>query len=119
MNVVVLIGVLSSDPVIRQLPSGDQLCTLQLTTEVAGQTSRTSVPVAVVGGDGPPRWTAGDRLVVVGTVHRRFFRGAAGTASSTEVQAISVLPQRATKRVARALDGVVDQLTSVVMQAAR
>jgi hypothetical protein len=58
-------------------------------------------------GDRADAWEAGEELVVVGRVRRRFFRAGAGTVSRTEVLASAVVPARrraaATRAVARAL----------------
>ena len=96
VNIAVIGGILSSDPEIRTLPSGERLATLQVTVRPeTGPT--TSVPVAWAK---PPAWldraVAGDAIVAVGPVRRRYFRTGAGTASRTEVAADAVA--RATDR---------------------
>ena len=91
-NLVVLRGVLSRDPEARQLPSGDALVAYDVTVRpdpAAGDAPRAeSVPVAWF--DPPAAATAmaaGDDVVVVGRVRRRFFRAGGATASRTEVVA--------------------------------
>lgn len=86
MNVTVLQGVLSSDPRRRELPSGSILVNWELTTETDG--TKQSVPVTWFD---PPKSIeaigAGDEVVVVGSVRRRFYRAHGQTISSTEVVA--------------------------------
>lgn len=78
INLAVLRGVCSTAPEIRTLDSGTRLASLSIRTRGPGAHA-TSVPVTVWD---PPAWLdvldVGDALVVVGTVHRRFFRTAAG-----------------------------------------
>ncbi|MGA1506700.1 MAG: hypothetical protein ACO37V_09030, partial [Ilumatobacteraceae bacterium] len=68
MNVTILCGTLSSDPVWRSLPSGSDVVSLEVTTESAFE-SRATVPVSVV----DPRrvrelerLVTGDQVLVVG-----------------------------------------------------
>jgi single-strand DNA-binding protein len=110
MNIVLLRGVLSSPPVVRTLPSGSELCAYEVTTP-AEDGPACSVPVAWF--DPPARRTAllaGDEVVVVGHVRRRFFRSGGVTTSRTEVVAHGVVParhrRRAERLVAAAVAGV-------------
>ncbi len=89
MNVVVLHGTLSSDPVTRTLNSGSVLVSLELTTLVDG--ASVSVPVAWFDPPTEVTWAAGDTLLVTGTVRRRFFRTGGLTQSRTEVVAAEVI----------------------------
>ena len=76
MNITVLHGTLSSEPKHRLLPSGDELITYEVTTELADGAA--SVPVAWLRPSRPPAVAAGDAVVVIGHVRRRFlppFRG--------------------------------------------
>ena len=86
LNLAVLRGTCSSPAEVRVLPSGDTVVQLQLTTRSDGRAI--SVPVAV---RKPAPWVesidAGNRLVIVGTVRRRFFRTGGATASRVEVDA--------------------------------
>lgn len=92
LNLAVLRGTLSSAPREQVLASGDRLVSLELTARsTAGPAD--SVPVAWFGAPAKlPVWDAGQELLVIGKVRRRFFRTATGTASRTEVVASSVLP---------------------------
>ncbi len=105
MNVTIVRGRLSRAPEPRDLPSGDHLVAYEVTVERPGTRSE-SVPV--VWHDAPATalaLDAGDEVLVVGRVRRRFFRVASGsTQSRTEVVADSVLPVRQAKRCRTALD---------------
>ncbi|MDP1879202.1 MAG: hypothetical protein Q8M17_16770 [Actinomycetota bacterium] len=101
MNIVVLRGVLSSDPVSRTLASGSVLVSLELTTEVDG--AGVSVPVAWFDPPVPVAWAAGESLVVTGTVRRRFFRTGGLTQSRTEVVAADVVQIGRRRQVRAAL----------------
>lgn len=98
MNLTLLHGTLSSAPELRTLASGDVLAQLQVTTRSDDATR--SVPVSLLD---PPNWVeglgVGDAVVVLGSVHRRFFRAGGATASRTEVVAARV--QRGRDRRAR------------------
>jgi single-stranded DNA-binding protein len=102
-NVVLLRGTLSSEPVIRSLPSGGTVTRLEVTTRVDGRS--TSVPVVVH--DRPVWVTQGDPVVVVGHVSRRFFRAGGVTRSHTEVIAAEVVKATRAPSVARVVAGAV------------
>lgn len=89
MNIVVLTGALSSDPRPAELPSGTVRWALELTT--ATEAGLVSVPVAWHGSLPGGTWRAGTRLVVAGSVRRRFFRAAGATQSRTEVLASALV----------------------------
>ncbi len=101
MNVVVLQGSLSSDPVARTLASGSVLVSLELTTAVDG--ASVSVPVAWFDPPIEVAFAAGAALVVVGTVRRRFFRSGGLTQSRTEVVATEVVAAGRRRQVRTAL----------------
>lgn len=105
MNVTIVRGRLSRAPEPRDLPSGDHLVAYEVTVDRPG-TRAESVPV--VWHDPPAAATAfeaGDEVLAVGRVRRRFFRVTGGsTQSRTEVVADSVLPVRQAKRCRSALD---------------
>jgi hypothetical protein len=97
LNVSVLAGPCSGAPEIRKLTSGTRLATLAVRVPASGDRA-TSVPVSVWE---PPAWietlAAGDEVVVVGRVLRRFFQVAGGgTGSRVEVES---------EAIARATDG--------------
>ena len=100
MNTVVLQGTLSSDPRTKTLPSGDVLVSYEVTTEPAAGAA--SAPIAWINPSRPPAVSAGDEVVVVGHVRRRFFRTGGGAASRTEVVA-SIVARPGSARVRRAV----------------
>jgi single-strand DNA-binding protein len=105
LNVVAIRGRLSRPAEERVLPtSGDRLVGLDLTVKREGADKAESVPV--VWHDPPAsalNLDAGDEIVVVGHVARRFFRAGGGTQSRTEVVAHLVVPVRSAKKVEHAL----------------
>ena len=98
LNVAILRGTCSSPADVRVLPSTQVLAQLQVTTRLDGRAM--SVPVAVLD---PPAWVedldAGDEVVVVGHVRRRFFRAAGTTASRVEIEAEMVARARDRRRL--------------------
>lgn len=102
MNIVILRGVLSSEPVQRELPSGSTLWSLEVTT--SSPDGSLSVPVVWFDPRARPAVGAGDAVVVVGSVRRRFFRSGASTQSRTEVVAAEVVPERPASRSRRTID---------------
>jgi single-strand DNA-binding protein len=109
VNVSVLRGSLSRQPEVREWPSGDRLVTYEVTVRPDGGKAET-VPVAWP--EAPPsaeRFVAGDEVVVVGRVRRRFFKAGGSTGSRTEVVAASVLKAgsvRADKSIALAAEAL-------------
>src|SRR4051812_18471029 len=99
MNVVAVRGTLSRAPEVRELPSGTRLVAYEVTVSREGERSE-SVPVSWAD---PPAsaasLVAGDDVVVVGRVRRRFFRTGGGTQSRTEVVADTVLKAGSRRRV--------------------
>jgi single-strand DNA-binding protein len=104
-NVVAVRGCLSRPAEERVLPtSGDRVVGLDVTVRREGAAKAESVPV--VWHDAPASASdleAGDEVVVVGHVARRFFRSGGGTQSRTEVVAHKVVPVRMAKKVDAAL----------------
>jgi single-strand DNA-binding protein len=101
LDLAVLVGTLSSDPVEQTLPSGSVLLRYEVT--VRDRAPADTVPVAWVDPRRPPSLTVGDRVVVVGRVRRRFFRAGGATRSATEVLATSVSRPRSTAAARAAL----------------
>jgi single-strand DNA-binding protein len=104
-NLVVLRGTLAGDPRPRELPSGSLLLQFDVTTRDDGGTQ--SVPVAWFdpAATGVPA-AAGEDLVVIGSVRRRFFRAGGATQSRTEVVAEQVIAADRRRQVVRALAGL-------------
>lgn len=88
LDLAVVIGTLSSDPVTQTLPSGSVLVRYEVT--VRDRAPADSVPVSWFDPGRAPALAAGDRVLVVGRVRRRFFRAGGATRSSTEILASSV-----------------------------
>ena len=111
-NVAIVRGTCSSPADVRTLPSGDVLAQLQVTTKASGET--TSVPVAVLA---PAGWVcdldAGDEIIVVGHVRRRFFRAQGATASRVEIQAELVARARDRRRQATARRRIEEMLEAI------
>jgi single-strand DNA-binding protein len=102
-NVVLLRGRVSSEPRVRELPSGSAIVNLEVTTVV--DDASVSVPVVVEAA--MVECTAGDDVVVVGTVRRRFFRAGGATQSRTEVLADKVVRASRTRAVQKLVESVV------------
>lgn len=103
VNLAIIGGRLSSDPVERTLPSGDTLVAYEVTVARPDAPTDT-VPVVLLGGRPPGGLVAGDEVVVVGRVRRRFFRAGGATASRTEVVADQVVPARRRAAARRAVE---------------
>ena len=85
LDVAVVVGTLSTDPVVTTLASGSVLVRYEVT--VRDRSPADSVPVAWFDPARPPSLAAGDHVAVVGRVRRRFYRAGGATRSSTEVVA--------------------------------
>jgi len=109
LNVAFVVGSLSSDPVERTLPSGDLVVNYEITSRSSGSGTQT-VPVAWFK---PPkrrqRLVAGDAVLVIGQVRRRFFRAGGATASRTEIVADKVVRRR---------QGSIDEVVTAMRSAA-
>ena len=101
VNEVRLVGRLSGEPVVKTLPSGDQLTVWRLVVDRAPEKSAARSPsvdtIDCVAHRRSvqrlaQRWSAGDTLEVRGALRRRFWRGTGGTASRCEVE-VSVAKQ--------------------------
>jgi single-strand DNA-binding protein len=97
-NEVFLRGRLAAEPMMRQLPSGDELCTFRITVPRLSSENRDSrvrvdsIDCATVSGRvrrSVQRAAPGDQLEVTGSLHRRFWRSASGLGSRYEVLARS------------------------------
>lgn len=109
-NLVLVRGEIRRDPEFRILSSGDEVLTCDLTVR-SGEAPAESVPVVWLNpGASASRLAAGDDVVVVGRVRRRFFRAAGSTASRTEVCAERILRARAVARVRAAVGAVLEPI---------
>ena len=105
-NLVLLRGTITNEPVERTLASGDTVTHVELSTEVDGRS--VTVPVAVL--DRAVTVGAGDTVVAVGYVRRRFFRAGGVTQSRTEVVTSDVIKASRRRTVQRVIDGVIDTI---------
>lgn len=102
-NYVLLRGVLAAEPLVRTLPSGDELCSFRLTVprpaDTHGRARSDSIDCASTRAAvrrTVARCSPGQRLEVAGSLRRRFWRATAGTpASRYEVEVIDVQRLRA------------------------
>jgi single-strand DNA-binding protein len=108
-----VIGRLSRDPERRELPSGDCVLTLDVSTRPVDGPSE-SVPVAWYDPPDRPALAAGDAVVVLGRTRRRFFRAGGATASRTEVVAERVEPLRRQARLETVMALVGERLADSV-----
>jgi len=103
VNLSVVCGTCSAPPELRVLESGSRLATLALRCPTADGKA-TSVPVTVWD---PPAWVesvaAGDVLVVVGRLRRRFYQRPGGLGSRVDVEAELVGRARDRRRIDAAL----------------
>ena len=114
-NVVALRGRLSRPAELRVLPSGVSLVGLEVTVRRENADKSESVPV--VWHEAPASASAldaGDEVVVVGHIARRFFRAGGATQSRTEVVASVVVPVRSAKRVEAALRQAAEVIESAL-----
>jgi hypothetical protein len=111
MNVVVLRGKLSRPPEERVLESGTRLVQYEVTIRNGEGPAETS-PVSWMEAPATASdMAAGDEVVVVGRVRRRWFRRGPVTESRVEVAAGAVIPARQRKRVGVAISQAVATLT--------
>ena len=106
LNVVIVRGRLGGDPDLRTLPSGGVVAQFDLITQHG------TAPVAWhdPAGATTKLMNAGLTVVVIGRVHRRFFRSGGRTQSRTEVVADRVIPARRAATVRSAIDVVLADL---------
>ena len=107
MNVVVVKGRLSRPPEWRELGSGDVVVSYEVTVDRPDDKAE-SVPVSCEpqkpkAAERLATFDAGDEVVVLGRVRRRFFRAGGTTQSRTEVVAAELVSARAPKKVAGVL----------------
>jgi len=98
-SIALVSGALSRPAEVRELPSGDSLVVIELTTRGEAGPAE-SIPVVW---PDPPAWAGGleegARVVVLGRVRRRFFRAGGTTASRTELVAERIVLERQRARV--------------------
>lgn len=98
-NTVNLAGRVSSEPVERELPSGNRVVTFRLVmarerTPMTAKSRQASDWVVCAAWGGRVRrsvksWRVGDLVEVEGALRRRYYRNGGGAANSLEVEALS------------------------------
>lgn len=106
MNVAAVCGTVTSEPKQRELPSGSVVTNVEVTTRLDDDTH--SVPIVVV--DAPVTVRAGDQVVAVGRIVRRFFRAGGVTQSRTELVATKLVRASNKRTVERALQRAAAEL---------
>ena len=108
VNLVILIGEVTSPPVRRTLQTGEVVSSFDIATHV--EEGRISVPIACAGEC--ETTNVGDNVCVVGIVRRRFFRSGAGVTSRTEVLADQVISMRRKANVRKAVSRLLENLSA-------
>ncbi|MEI6200104.1 MAG: hypothetical protein WCP83_09235 [Actinomycetota bacterium] len=108
VNVVILVGEVTSPPVQRTLQTGEIVSSFDIATRV--EEGRISVPIACAGECDTTH--VGDNVCVVGIVRRRFFRSGAGVTSRTEVLADQVISMRRKANVRKAVSRLLENLSA-------
>lgn len=113
VNQVVVEGIVSSDVVRTELPSGDVL--IRWTVRAPGPDERQhALPVAWVGAAArAPRLEPQDEVLVAGALQRRFFRSPRGLESRTEIRAQQVLRRPRGVRRRRVLEAACRRLGEI------
>jgi single-strand DNA-binding protein len=113
VNLAVVCGPCSSVPELRVLESGTRVASLSVRVPVGEQA--TSVPVTVWD---PPAWIealdAGDEVIVVGQVRRRFYSRPGGVGSRVDLEAVTIARARDRRRVEAALRRASRELDALV-----
>ena len=109
LNIVVLVGEVTTPLVSRSLASGDTVSSFDVATHT--EDGRLSVPISVHGESGAV--LVGAQVCIVGAVRRRFFRAGGSVTSRTEVIADSVIPLRRKAQIRKALEQSVTNLLAL------
>ena len=108
MNVVVLVGTVTREPEVRELPSGGRVWQCDVSTVTPSGT--TSVPLAWFDPGPAVRVALGHEVVVSGTVRRRFFRVGGTTQSRTEVVVEKLVRRSSARAVERLVAAALQRL---------
>jgi hypothetical protein len=113
VNVAIVCGPCSAVPELRVLESGTRVASLSVRVPAGEQA--TSVPVTVWD---PPAWIealeAGDEVIVVGQVRRRFYSRPGGVGSRVDLEAVTIARARDRRRVDAALRRASRELDALV-----
>ena len=119
MNVCVVRGALVRDPEVRELRNGGLVVEYDVSVAAHDERPTETVPVSLVEPpDAALRLAAGDQVVVLGRVRRRFFRGGNGTVSRTEVVADKVFGPRQRKAALAAVSDVLAEADEAFVSSA-
>jgi hypothetical protein len=110
LNIVVLVGEVTSPLVSRTLATGEIASSFDMSTQT--DEGRISVPVAIHGENSTV--VVGAQLCVVGVVRRRFFRAGTSVSSRTEVLAHSISVMRRRAQVRKNLTAALEDITEVL-----
>ena len=109
-NLAILVGTVSRPPEARGLPDGSEVLGIELSVRPAGGAAE-SVPVSWPNAPASANHLgAGQEVLVVGRVRRRFFRAGGITQSRTEVVAADVVPTRKAAAASRAAAAALAEL---------
>jgi single-strand DNA-binding protein len=113
VNLAIVCGPCSAAPELRVLESGIRVASLSVRVPAGEQA--TSVPVTVWD---PPAWIealdAGDEVIVVGQVRRRFYSRPGGVGSRVDLEAVTIARARDRRRVDAALRRASRELDALV-----
>lgn len=108
MNFVVVEGVITSEPRLSELPSGDVSVRFEVRTRSPGQRAQ-SIPIEWTGAPARrPQLGRDIEVAVIGTIHRRFYRAGGVLQSRVFVEPASITRQPARRR--RAIERAVGEL---------
>ena len=97
-NVAIVEGEVSSEPLLRELPSGDVLVAFDVRVRQQDESAQ-SLPVTWIGSDATNvRVEKGRWVMVLGHVHRRFYQSGAGLQSRVDVRADRIVTDGPVKR---------------------
>lgn len=113
-SITIIDGIVHGDPTTRRTAEGDRI-ELDVVTRNDGR--RVACTVLADPAAGIP--VAGQRVLVIGTTRRRFFRSGPITATRTEVVARSLVPWSDRRRRRNAVDEILGQLAAVRGTAAK
>ena len=113
VNLAIVCGPCSAAPELRVLESGTRVASLSVRVPAGEQA--TSVPVTVWD---PPAWIesldAGDEVIVVGQVRRRFYARPGGVGSRVDLEAVTIGRARDRRRVDAAVRRATRELDALV-----
>lgn len=107
MNLTIVAGVVRGEPVLHDLPGGEEATSFDVQT---GESPRELVPVTRFG---TCEVRDGDEVVVIGRTRKRFWRAGERSQARTDVVAEIVIPQRQRARVRKAVAAACDEVAAL------